>query len=77
MANSVASVLIWQERTGETQDIHVDLRKAWVIQSCWQDVLAHCTMINGVSVMAGQVLTQNPITKLIAFQYITGFLWMA
>jgi len=59
-ANAVASALIWQERTGETQDIHIDLRKAWTIQSCWQDVLYNCTTINGVSVMLSQNLTQVP-----------------
>ena len=58
--NAIASALIWQERCGETQDIHIDIRKSWVIQSAWQDVLGHCTMINGVSVMVGKNLTQHP-----------------
>jgi len=29
-ANAVAEAAIWKERTGEGQDIHVDLRKAWI-----------------------------------------------
>ena len=32
-ANAVAEAAIWKERTGESQDIHVDLRKAWIEQS--------------------------------------------
>ena len=59
-ANAVASALIWQERCGETQDIHIDLRKAWTIQSCWQVELYNCTTINGTSVMVSQNLTQAP-----------------
>jgi crotonobetainyl-CoA:carnitine CoA-transferase CaiB-like acyl-CoA transferase len=59
-ANSIASAIIWKMRGGEGQDIHVDLRNAYVIQSCWQDVLADCTTINGVSVMSGQNLTIPP-----------------
>jgi len=46
-ANALASALIWKHRTGEGQDIHIDLRKAYVSQSAWQDTLAHCTLING------------------------------
>lgn len=53
-ANAAASAIIWKVRSGESQDIHVDLRKAFVIQSCWQDVLANCTTINGTSVMTGR-----------------------
>ncbi len=34
-ANAVADAAIWKERTGEGQDIHVDLRKAWIEQSPW------------------------------------------
>jgi hypothetical protein len=37
-ANAVAEAAIWKERTGEGQDIHVDLRKAWIEQSPWR----HC-----------------------------------
>ena len=35
-ANAVADAAIWKERTGEGQDIHIDLRKAWIEQSPWQ-----------------------------------------
>ncbi|MDA9982408.1 carnitine dehydratase, partial [Gammaproteobacteria bacterium] len=35
-ANAVADAAIWKERAGEGQDIHVDLRKAWIEQSPWQ-----------------------------------------
>ena len=59
-ANAAASAIIWKMRSGKSQDIHVDLRKAFVIQSCWQDVLANCTTINGTSVMMGQNLTIPP-----------------
>lgn len=52
-ANAVASALIWKHRTGEEQDIHVDLRKAYVTQSPWQDILAHCTLVNGTPQMMG------------------------
>ena len=48
-ANAVADAAIWRERTGEDQDIHVDLRKAWIEQSPWQKDALKCTMINGVS----------------------------
>ena len=48
-ANAVADAAVWRERTGEGQDIHVDLRKAWIEQSPWQkDALAY-TLINGES----------------------------
>lgn len=50
-ANAIASALIWKMRSEESQDIHIDLRKAWATQSAWQDVLQDCTLINGVSVM--------------------------
>ena len=50
-ANAVASALIWKMRTGESQDIHIDLRKAYVSQSAWQDTLTKCTLINGTSHM--------------------------
>jgi crotonobetainyl-CoA:carnitine CoA-transferase CaiB-like acyl-CoA transferase len=48
-ANAVTDAAIWKERTGEGQDIHVDLRKAWIEQSPWQADAMHCTLINGVS----------------------------
>ncbi len=32
-ANAIASAIIWKQRSGESQDIHVDLRKAYVTQS--------------------------------------------
>lgn len=50
-ANAVAEAAIWKERTGEGQDIHVDLRKAWVEQSPWQLDAIPYTTINGVSKM--------------------------
>ena len=46
-ANAVADAAIWKERTGEGQDVHVDLRKAWVEQSPWQVDAAPYTLING------------------------------
>jgi crotonobetainyl-CoA:carnitine CoA-transferase CaiB-like acyl-CoA transferase len=52
-ANAIASALIYQEKTGEGQDIHVDLRKAYVNQSKWQDVLVDCVTVNGVSRLLG------------------------
>jgi crotonobetainyl-CoA:carnitine CoA-transferase CaiB-like acyl-CoA transferase len=52
-ANAIASALIWKMRTGEGQDIHIDLRKAYVTQSAWQDTLANCTLINGTPHMVG------------------------
>ena len=51
-ANAVAAANIWKMRSGEGQDIHVDLRKAYVIQSAWQQGLEHCTMLNGTSMMS-------------------------
>jgi crotonobetainyl-CoA:carnitine CoA-transferase CaiB-like acyl-CoA transferase len=50
-ANAVAEAAIWKERTGEGQDIHVDLRKAWIEQSPWQRDAIPYTLINGVSKM--------------------------
>lgn len=38
---------------GEGQDIHVDLRKAYVTQSPWQDTLIGCTLVNGAPQMMG------------------------
>jgi crotonobetainyl-CoA:carnitine CoA-transferase CaiB-like acyl-CoA transferase len=52
-ANAVASALIWKHRTGEEQNIHVDLRKAYTTQSPWQDVLAGYTLVNGTPQMFG------------------------
>ena len=52
-ANAVASSLIWKMRNGEGQDIHIDLRKAYVHHSAWQDTLANCTLINGTPHMVG------------------------
>ncbi|RFU32131.1 hypothetical protein B7463_g4212, partial [Scytalidium lignicola] len=46
-ANAIASAIIWKKRTGHSQDIHIDLRKAYVIQSPWQDTLINCTLVNG------------------------------
>jgi len=48
-ANAVADAAIWKERTGESQDIHVDLRKAWIEQSPWQKDALSYTTISGVS----------------------------
>ena len=48
-ANAVADAAIWKERTGEDQDIHVDLRKAWIEQSPWQKDALSYTTISGVS----------------------------
>src|SRR5262249_43322332 len=52
-ANAVATAILWQRRTGQGQDIYVDLRKAYVTQSAWQDVLAQCTLVNGTPQMFG------------------------
>jgi crotonobetainyl-CoA:carnitine CoA-transferase CaiB-like acyl-CoA transferase len=49
---AIASTILWRQRGGEGQDIHVDLRKAFAYQSPWQDVLRDCTQINGNSIMA-------------------------
>jgi crotonobetainyl-CoA:carnitine CoA-transferase CaiB-like acyl-CoA transferase len=51
VANSIASALLYQEKTGKGQDIHVDLRKAWAIQSRWQDIAAPFCTVNGRSYM--------------------------
>ncbi|MBV9140158.1 MAG: hypothetical protein JO115_04465, partial [Pseudonocardiales bacterium] len=50
-AGAIASAILWRQRGGAEQDIHVDLRKAFAYQSPWQDVLSDCTLINGNSVM--------------------------
>jgi crotonobetainyl-CoA:carnitine CoA-transferase CaiB-like acyl-CoA transferase len=47
----VADAAIWKERTGEGQDIHVDLRKAWIEQSPWQKDALPYTIMNGVHKM--------------------------
>ena len=52
-ANAVATAILWRKRTGEGQDIHVDLRKVYAVQSPWQDILARSTLINGVPQMMG------------------------
>jgi crotonobetainyl-CoA:carnitine CoA-transferase CaiB-like acyl-CoA transferase len=52
-ANAIASAIIWKQRSGQGQDIHVDLRRAYAIQSPWQDVLADCTLVNGTPQMMG------------------------
>ncbi|SDP39533.1 CoA transferase [Phyllobacterium sp. OV277] len=52
-ANSIATSILWRERTGEGQDIHVDLRKSYVTQSPWQANLAQYTTMNGTSQMTG------------------------
>src|SRR5208337_2948715 len=52
-ANAIASAILWRKRTGQGQNIHVDLRKAYVTQSAWQDTLADCTLINGTPQMFG------------------------
>ena len=50
-ANAVGDAAIWKERTGEGQDIHVDLRKAWIEQSPWQTDALQYTLINGIPKM--------------------------
>ncbi len=50
-ANAVAEAAIWKERTGKGQDIHVDLRKAWIEQSPWQADAFPYTLVNGVHKM--------------------------
>lgn len=52
-AKAIVSALIYQEKTGKGQDIHVDLRKAFANQSKWEDVLVDCCTVNGVSQMMG------------------------
>ena len=47
-ANAVADAAVWKERTGEGQDIHFDLRKAWNEQSPLQKDSLNYTMINSV-----------------------------
>lgn len=52
-ANAVATAILWRERTGQGQDVHVDLRKSYVTQSPWQQNLVQYTSVNGVSQMMG------------------------
>lgn len=52
-ANSIATSILWKERTGQGQDIHVDLRQSYVAQSPWQANLAQYTTMNGTSQMMG------------------------
>jgi crotonobetainyl-CoA:carnitine CoA-transferase CaiB-like acyl-CoA transferase len=62
-ANAVAEAAIWKERKGEGQDIHVDLRKAWIEQSPWQLDAMPYTLVNGVHKMfnMGSYVVTNPI----------------
>lgn len=62
-ANAVAEAAIWKERTGEGQDIHVDLRKAWIEQSPWQMDALPYTLINGAHKMfnLNAMVATNPI----------------
>lgn len=52
-ANSIATAILWKKRTGKGQDIHVDLRKSYAVQSPWQDILTKCTLVNGTPQMMG------------------------
>ena len=62
-ANAVAEAAIWKERTGEGQDIHVDLRRAWIEQSPWQLDAVPYTLVNGAHKMfnMGSYVVTNPI----------------
>jgi len=62
-ANAVAEAAIWKERTGEGQDIHVDLRKAWIEQSPWQADAVPYTLVNGAHKMFnfGSYVVLNPM----------------
>ncbi|ROU06262.1 CoA transferase [Lysobacter enzymogenes] len=57
-ANAVATSILWRDRTGMGQDIHVDLRQSYVTQSPWQAHLAQYTTVNGVSQMMGGEIGQ-------------------
>jgi hypothetical protein len=48
-ANAVADAAIWKERTGEGQDIHVDLCKAWI------DAIARSTVASPSVSAQGEV----------------------
>jgi crotonobetainyl-CoA:carnitine CoA-transferase CaiB-like acyl-CoA transferase len=52
-ANAIASAIIWKQRSDQGQEIHIDLRKGYVTQSPWQDILADCTLVNGTPQMMG------------------------
>jgi len=62
-ANAVAEAAIWKERKGEGQDIHVDLRKAWIEQSPWQLDAVPYTIVNGAHKMFnfGSYVVLNPM----------------
>jgi crotonobetainyl-CoA:carnitine CoA-transferase CaiB-like acyl-CoA transferase len=62
-ANAVAEAAIWKERKGEGQDIHVDLRKAWIEQSPWQMDAYQYTTVNGAHKMfeMGVYVVTNPM----------------
>jgi crotonobetainyl-CoA:carnitine CoA-transferase CaiB-like acyl-CoA transferase len=62
-ANAVAEAAIWKERTGEGQEIHVDLRRAWIEQSPWQLDAMPYTRVNGQHKMfnLGSYVVTNPI----------------
>jgi len=73
-ANAIAEAIIWKMRTGEGQDIHVDLRKAYVLQSSWNKDLAHCSMINGVSSMS--FMTDNQSVYPVGFYATKDNRWV-
>lgn len=52
-ANAIATAIVWRTRTGEGQDVHVDLRKSYVAQSPWQANLVRYTTVNGETQMMG------------------------
>ena len=62
VVGSIACATMHRMRGGKGQDIHVDLGKAYVYQSPWQDVLVDCTKINGHSVM---MVTDVSFTKIL------------
>lgn len=57
-ANAIATAIVWRTRTGEGQDVHVDLRKSYVAQSPWQANLARYTTVNGETQMMGGNIDQ-------------------
>ena len=60
-ANAVADAAIWKERSGEGQDIHVDLRKAWIEQSPWQkDALSYTLIEDESKAWNSRVFVLNP-----------------
>jgi hypothetical protein len=60
-ANAVADPAIWKERTDEGQDIHIDLRKAWIEQSPWQQDAMSYTLLNGeAKAWKSRVFVLNP-----------------